>query len=225
MKRARAFTLIELLVVIALLAILAGLLLPVLGRVQEKARAVYCLNNLRQWGTATQLYVAENNFFLPPEGFPNPTTANQLAEGWYCQLPLAAGLRPYGEMAWRTNSSFEPGRCLWICPANPRRSNGNNLFHYCLNGEHDGTGADDRPQIRIGDILNPTSVVWLFDSKNLPGVGAANFTHTNLHGRGAQFVFLDGHARHFRSADYWNASINKPITNNPSLVWCGICNQ
>jgi prepilin-type N-terminal cleavage/methylation domain-containing protein/prepilin-type processing-associated H-X9-DG protein len=224
MKSARAFTLIELLVAIALLAILAGLLLPVLSRVQEKARAVYCLNNLRQWGTATHLYIAENNFFLPPEGFGNPRTANQLAEGWYCQLPRTIGLPPYGEMSWRTNATIEPGCSLWICPSNPRRSNGNNLFHYCLNGEHDGTGEDDQRQIRISDIVNPTAVVWLFDSKNLPGVGPPNFTHTNLHSRGAQFVFLDGHARHFRSTDYWNASVNKPITNNPALLWCGICN-
>src|SRR5262245_43545536 len=85
MKVARAFTLIELLVVIAILAILAGLLLPVLSRVQEKARAVYCLNNLRKWGTATQLYISENNFFLPPEGFPNPGSASELEKGWYCQ--------------------------------------------------------------------------------------------------------------------------------------------
>jgi prepilin-type processing-associated H-X9-DG protein len=44
-----------------------------------------------------------------------------------------------------------------------------------------------------------------------------------LHG-GAQFVFLDGHVRRFKPAEYWNRSLNKPITNNPSIVWCGICN-
>jgi prepilin-type N-terminal cleavage/methylation domain-containing protein/prepilin-type processing-associated H-X9-DG protein len=223
MKRARAFTLIELLVVIAVLAILAGLLLPALSRIQEKARAVYCLNNLRQWGTATQLYLSENNYFLPPEGFGNPTTPGQLADGWYYHLPRLLNVPTYGEMTWRTNASVDTGRSLWICPSNPRRSNGNNLFHYCLNEEHDGTGPMDLPRVRISEILRPTAVVWLFDSKNLPAVGPANFVHTNLHG-GAQFVFLDGHTRRFKAVEYWNFSINRPITNNPSIVWCGICN-
>ncbi|MEJ0089441.1 MAG: type II secretion system protein [Limisphaerales bacterium] len=61
----RAFTLVELLVVIAIIGILAALLLPVLGRTKESARATACLNNLHQVGVALQIYVQENNNKLP----------------------------------------------------------------------------------------------------------------------------------------------------------------
>lgn len=59
------FTLLELLVVIAIIAILASLLLPVVGRVKESGKATACLSNLRQGGIALQLYVQENNNRLP----------------------------------------------------------------------------------------------------------------------------------------------------------------
>ena len=60
-----AFTLVEILVIIAVIGLLAALLLPALGRAKESARATACLSNLRQVGTALQLYVQDHDNRLP----------------------------------------------------------------------------------------------------------------------------------------------------------------
>src|SRR5438477_946282 len=80
----RAFTLIELIIVMAVIATLATIAYPVLLGVQEKAKVTKDMNNLRQIGIATQLYLNDND-----GAFPGSTTV-----AWM------SGLHPKYLAAW-----------------------------------------------------------------------------------------------------------------------------
>lgn len=65
MKNRNAFTLIELLAVIAIIGLLAGLLIPLVNNVRDKALEIKSASNLRQLATANLAYLADHGTFAP----------------------------------------------------------------------------------------------------------------------------------------------------------------
>src|SRR5256885_12401325 len=77
-RRVRAFTLVELLVVIGIIAVLVGILLPVIRNAREQAVSLQCLSNLRACGQLIYLYANQNRGMIPPT---NNQTVDKLPKG------------------------------------------------------------------------------------------------------------------------------------------------
>jgi prepilin-type N-terminal cleavage/methylation domain-containing protein len=167
MTRQRAFTLIELLVVIAIIALLMSILMPVVNKAKEQAKAAICRSNLHQWALIWQIYTNENDGYFS-EGIGVDWERGQ----WI--IPL----RPH----WETKSA------ILRCPmAKKRRSDlenyGGPFNTYIMRESTTGLGAEFEecsygmncwlynPPSGISDIQDrPTKYNW-----RTPNVkGAAN---------------------------------------------------
>jgi prepilin-type N-terminal cleavage/methylation domain-containing protein len=108
LKAAAGFTLVELLVVIAVIAILAALFLPALGRAKAKAQRTACMNNLRQISSGVHMYSDDANDVSPsPAAVAAGTNFVSLYSGYKELMKNYVGLK----------GASSPQDQLFACPA------------------------------------------------------------------------------------------------------------
>src|SRR5213075_2544443 len=111
--RLGAFTLVELLVVLAIISILAAMLLPALAMAKEKARSIFCVNNLKQIGIAITLYADDHDDFLVPAEY-SVRRGSSAQEGW----PTILYNRKYLPAEWSPDYYTVPsGKSVFRCPS------------------------------------------------------------------------------------------------------------
>jgi len=78
----KAFTLLELLVVIGIIAMLAAVIMPALGKARRQGKAMLCLGNLRQMCIAAAIYVETNDDSFPIAYYETPTDTGTIRYNW-----------------------------------------------------------------------------------------------------------------------------------------------
>ena len=217
----RAFTLIELLVAISIIALLIGLLLPVLGSARRVARQSVCMSQLRQIEIAHTIYQVENDGRLLPTShtrswievlraiapelvFRSPAdTSPHFAEG----SPVPPGTA-FRQTSYAINVRLDPDR-VSTGPSDPafRRLTDlpqpSNVVHASVKVFSGANAASDHFHPRSWTHLNPAFVAAF----------AANELATAAHGGTAgtpdaisTYGFPDGHAEATRFAEQYRGS-------------------
>jgi prepilin-type N-terminal cleavage/methylation domain-containing protein/prepilin-type processing-associated H-X9-DG protein len=192
--RGSGFTLIELLVVVAVLALLAGLLFPVLAQARARAHRTTCLSRLHQIGLARRLCLddADERFSdwwqLAPHR-PEPF-------GWFCFWPEY--LRPY----LRSEAICHDPAAVWEEPPGEIRLADYTMPTWGPGGR--GTQADPYwrwagPPLSMAQVSRPAETVHLLDGWTTTHWTVVRF---GRHGGGINVGFLDGHAGWLTEGNY-----------------------
>lgn len=191
---AAAFTLIELLTVIAIIGILAAILLPVVGKVRDNARASVCLSNMRQVSLAMLMFADDNDGVLPTSG---DTASGERETDWiYWRDSSRDRQVQHSPIAAYMGGSFSPD--IYRCPSDENIRSGNtNGYPYSFSMNRE-IGEDRRLDGRIHNVENPTRIILLVEEAH-PNDSSAWLIDRELdvlterHGRKGHVSFLDAH--------------------------------
>ena len=194
------FTLIELMVVLAIISILASLLMPTLSLAKEKARAIVCVNNLKQIGISLHIYADDHSDYLVPAEY-NKINGAPFQEGWptiltlgkYLDAPRSASFNqlPLGKSVFRCPSGMNQVYAFNPASRDDREgakaypyvseSTGTKFYVDCWYGINAGTGDNRWPFLRVPldsgkTVLNKMASVAPFAS-SMPAVFDGFWVH------------------------------------------------
>src|SRR5581483_3755407 len=118
-RRQNGFTLVELLVVIGIIAVLIGMLLPALSKVQQQSKWIKCQSNLRTCGQYLLMYGNQNKGIIYPRGWgagtipPDNCWPKYVFGVWNPPVMLCPTEEPMSPLVMAGNAVVDAGTPNW----------------------------------------------------------------------------------------------------------------
>lgn len=175
--RRHGFTLIELLVVIGIIALLVGILLPVMAKVRASGKATACMVNMRSMATAATAYSVDNDRRLP-----QPSTDGD----------IPAALR--NPAVWFNALDYYVGNSQKGGGSNDRNDNAYKQDPVWLDLPTNGLDPEDVRTIKMNQFLGWIGATTTPNNPAPGGVGYKFYRLTDIPQPGSTVMFVDGRA-------------------------------
>lgn len=167
-RKREGFTLVELLVVVAIIIILAAILFPIFAKARDKAQQTRCLNNVKQMGTAVQMYEDDYEGAILPWGLGGNA---EYAWGYFWSDKIDVYLKQIkkGSKAGETRGQGE----IYRCPSAPtEQATGGNSWQM---GKNYGYNRYLSKTTAINEVRYPSQTLRITETASYtPGVDVHN---------------------------------------------------
>jgi prepilin-type processing-associated H-X9-DG protein len=181
------------------------MLLPALAKAKERAKAIYCLNNVKQWGLAFRMYEDDNQDIFPYEGASGDISTGFNVDAWYNSTTVFISSPRLMDLYLQNRPPVKDSKTIFSCPSSYSNVVASSLsvtkayFMYGFNNRMDPNGA---ASYKVNQVIKVSDTVTFTENNEGTFPSTSGVFTPARHSQRANLGFVDGHAAAIKEKDF-----------------------